>query len=286
MLVSTPGRLLQLLQDQEVNLSQLKVMVLDEADVLLMDQSFPLQPIGQACNTGGTGVTGATSTTNNKKVPTNPVNGATKNDSLRETESPTTSGTQFLFVTATLPDVVIKQITAEFPDVMTLSGPGLHRIAPSIEEVLVDCSGARDQARSSDQVQHNKRKALLHALESFPAERTIVFCNTIDQCRRVENVLQREDRSGKGRSVYSYHGAIDAQTREDNMAAFSMVLLTQPAVLISTDRASRGMDFNKAHVRQASTCVYSPPPLQCMQHLSYDGDGVTLTCIVCCISTG
>lgn len=42
----------------------------------------------------------------------------------------------------------------------------------------------------------NKKNALLKALElnADTCERTIVFCNTIDQCRRVENILQREVR--------------------------------------------------------------------------------------------
>ena len=124
-LVSTPGRLLQLLQKKELDLSALEVMILDEADILLMDESFPLQPIGQAC----------------------------------------TEHTQFLFTTATLPDVVVDQIKSEFPDVMSLRGPGLHRIAPNVDEVLIDCSGAKTQDRSRDQILENKRSALMKVLD-------------------------------------------------------------------------------------------------------------------------
>jgi len=114
---------------------------------------------------------------------------------------------------------------------------------------LIDCSGPRTQERSGDKVFDNKRSALLKALDQrSDAERTIVFCNTIDQCRRVENILRRDDRSSRMRSVYSYHGAIDGVTRERNIAEFSRILLQKPAILICTDRASRGMDFNKAHV--------------------------------------
>ena len=44
------------------------------------------------------------------------------------------------------------------------------------------------------QVFENKRAALLKAIElnANSCERTIVFCNTIEQCRKVENILQRE----------------------------------------------------------------------------------------------
>jgi ATP-dependent RNA helicase DDX18/HAS1 len=116
------------------------------------------------------------------------------------------------------------------------------------DEVLVDCSGAHSQERSGDQVFDNKRSALLQLLSDVAAERTVVFCNTIDQCRRVENALLRQDRDHRMRKVLPYHGAIDAANRDSNLVEFCRPLLEQPAVLISTDRASRGMDFNKAHV--------------------------------------
>lgn len=118
----------------------------------------------------------------------------------------------------------------------------------------MDCSGAHTQERSGDQVFDNKRSALLQLLSDVPAERTVVFCNTIDQCRRVENtLLRRQDhhRDHRARKVLPYHGAIDAATRDSNLVEFCRPLLEQPAVLISTDRASRGMDFNKAHVRSS-----------------------------------
>ncbi len=45
-LVATPGRLLALIERKEISMSDVQALVLDEADVLFMDQSFPLQPIG------------------------------------------------------------------------------------------------------------------------------------------------------------------------------------------------------------------------------------------------
>lgn len=245
MLVATPGRLLHLLKEKEVDLSGVKVMVLDEADVLLMDESFPLQPIGQACGA--------------------------KQAQDREESGDSGVGTQFIFVTATLPDVVVSQIKAEFPEVLTLTGPGLHRVAPSVEEVLVDCSGPNAQRRSLAQVYDNKRSALLRALDASPAERTLVFCNSIEQCRRVENILHRDDRRGADRSVYSYHSAIDPATRAANLREFCRPLLSQPAVMISTDRASRGMDFQAAHVDHVILFDFPQEPSEYLRRVGRTG---------------
>jgi ATP-dependent RNA helicase DDX18/HAS1 len=213
-LVSTPGRLQQLLKRNEICFDDLQAIVMDETDVLFMDETFPLQAIGAAV--------------------------------------PPQSKAQFIFATATLPDIVTEQIALEFPDVVYRMGPGLHRIAPYVEEILVDCSGPKDQVRTPASAFENKRLALLRALESAAPggadQRTLIFCNTIDQCRRVENALRRADRNEQVRAVLAYHGAIDTQQRQDNIREFSRGLLKQPVVLVCTDRASRGMDFDRARV--------------------------------------
>ncbi len=123
-LIGTPGRIVALLKKEAVSFNRLQTVVLDEADVLFTDPSFPLQPLGAAC----------------------PIT------------------TQFVFVTATLPDIVLKQITSEFPSVVELTGPGLHRISPTVEEVLMDCSGPRDQVKSFETAFENKKGALLNVL--------------------------------------------------------------------------------------------------------------------------
>lgn len=76
-LISTPGRIIALMEKEEISFRRVQCCVLDEADVLFMDESFPLQPIGAACP----------------------------------------QDTQFVFVTATLPEIVTEQITREFPGV-------------------------------------------------------------------------------------------------------------------------------------------------------------------------
>ena len=230
-LISTPGRLLALIKRGEISLEKVQTVVLDEADVLFMDQSFPLQPIGAAC----------------------PLSA------------------QFVFTTATLPDIVIDQITAEFPGIKQLSGPGLHRIAPTVEEVLIDCSGPANQERNAETSFENKRLALLRTLEQTESDRTLIFCNTIPQCRLVENALQRADRGGRLRSVYAYHGAIDFKAREENIEEFSKPLLKLPAVLVCTDRASRGMDFARASVDHVILFDFPQEPSEYVRRVGRTG---------------
>lgn len=237
LLVCTPGRLLALLQRDEVSLSSTHTVILDEADILFSDESFPLQPIGAAC----------------------PLS------------------TQFLFTTATLPEAVSRQITSEFPSAVLLSGPGLHRIAATVEETLVDCSGPPTQKRTLEEAFENKRLALLKALEGQlsesgrEADRTIVFCNTIEQCRRVENVLQRADRQSVRRRVFSYHAAIDANAREANFEEFCRPLQQTPVVLICTDRASRGMDFNRSPVDHVILFDFPAEPSEYVRRVGRTG---------------
>ena len=231
-LVSTPGRIISLMDKKEIYFHRCQAVVLDEADVLFMDESFPLQPIGMAAP----------------------------------------EDAQFIFVTATLPDIVTDQITREFPDVKSLKGPGLHRINPSVNEILVDCSAPRNTRGDVIQIaMKNKAMALLKTLEEECAERTIVFCNTINQCREVENFLTRADRNQKLRMVFPYHGAIDALTRERSITEFSRQLLKLPVVLVCTDRASRGLDFEKAPVDHVVLYDFPQEPSEYVRRVGRTG---------------
>jgi ATP-dependent RNA helicase DDX18/HAS1 len=112
LLVTTPGRLLDLLKRKQVQLSDLQTIVLDEVDSLYLDKQQPLEPIAAA-------------------VPTS---------------------TQFLFTSATLPAEMVEKICKEFPEAVQLAGPGLHRVAPQVSETIIDCSGPRTQTKNFDQV--------------------------------------------------------------------------------------------------------------------------------------
>ena len=77
------------------------------------------------------------------------------------------------------------------------------------------------------------------------AARSLVFCNTIESCRRVENALKRADRRGRDRSLLAYHSALPADARRRNLGTFAAASSRKPAVLVCTDRASRGVDFDE-----------------------------------------
>ena len=91
-----------------------------------------------------------------------------------------------------------------------------------------------------DAVFERKRNALSRAMVDENAARTIVFCNSIEQCRRVENILKRDASSGP-MLVLPYHAAVDAKMRDAHKRTFGKPLLETPVVLVCTDRASRGI---------------------------------------------
>ena len=82
---------------------------------------------------------------------------------------------------------------------------------------------------------------------------TLVFCNTIEACRRVENALRRADRRGHAYRLWVYHSAVNAEGRQRALQQFAQPQAQVgadgaplPRLLVCTDRASRGMDFPQA----------------------------------------
>ncbi|XXG84760.1 hypothetical protein AAC387_Pa10g2213 [Persea americana] len=210
-LIATPGRFIFLLQEGFLQLTNLKCAVLDEVDILFGDEGFEqvLQSLIKS--------------------------------------APMT--TQFLFVTATLPVDVYNKLVEIFPDCEVIMGPGMHRTSSGLEELLVDCSGDDVQEKSPDTAFHNKKSALLQLVKEVPVPKTIVFCNKIETCRKVENILRRHDRKGAHVRVLPFHAALTQESRLGNMKEFLSSQSKDLLFLICTDRASRGIDFmNVDHV--------------------------------------
>jgi len=236
-LVATPGRVATFLRTRVANrsnrdnrakhsggagaaldLTHLQSLVLDEVDVLMMDSTFgpQLKTIGVA----------------------------------------TPLDTQFVFVTATLPDHIVTSVKSEFPSASVIKGPGLHRVAPTVREILVDVSvpdgvSNRDAKACFD----IKADELLKALRGNRCDRTLVFCNTVENCRAVENLLKRNDRRNSMHRVGAYHGAMTPDARNAAISKFSERLNTDAAnnqkmasILVCTDRAARGVDFGGSEV--------------------------------------
>jgi ATP-dependent RNA helicase DDX18/HAS1 len=217
LLVCTPGRLrAHLLAEPEpsFSLSLTTHVVLDEADLLFEDEDF-----GETWRV------------------------------LREA-LPDTAGTSF--VTATLPQWLITRVQEELPLTKLLRGESLHRTAAGVQEKLIDCSAGERVRGDGEAGFALKAKALTKELEDSPSDRVMVFCNTIESCRRVENYLRRRDRRGEQYGVDAFHGAIPAEQRKQTLKGFTAPAsrgYEPPRILVCTDRASRGMDFHEvSHV--------------------------------------
>ncbi|CAN0890869.1 DEAD-box ATP-dependent RNA helicase 50 [Linum grandiflorum] len=206
-LIATPGRFLFLIKQGVLKLEDLRCAVLDEIDILFKDDDFEaaLQ--------------------------------------LLINSSPITA--QYLFVTATLPVDVYNKLVEMFPDCTMIMGPSMHRTSVGLEEVLVDCSGDIGAEKTPETAFDNKKSALLQLAEQSPVSKTIIFCNKIETCRKVENVLTRFDRKGVQARVLPFHAALAQESRVANMKEFMKPnhSTEQSLFLVCTDRASRGIDF-------------------------------------------
>ncbi|KAF5736838.1 DEAD-box ATP-dependent RNA helicase 50-like [Tripterygium wilfordii] len=205
-LIATPGRFMFLINEGFLQLTNLKCAVLDEVDILFKDEVFEtaLQCL----------------------MNSSPV------------------ATQYLFVTATLPVDIYNKLVEVFPDCEVIMGPGMHRISPRLEEILVDCSGDAMAAKTPETAFHNKKSALLQLVQQNPVPKTIVFCNKIETCRKVENALKRCDRKGTSMQVLPFHAALAQESRIGNLKEFTKSLSGEESLfLVCTDRASRGIDF-------------------------------------------
>jgi ATP-dependent RNA helicase DDX18/HAS1 len=266
LVVATPGRLSEHVRAGGLSLSSLRTVVLDEADVLLGEEA------------SSSGLDGAGPSAFSDQV-----------TPLRELAPPDAA---FVLVTATLPEPTWERVAREFPGIAPVLGPGLHRTAPGVEQVLIDCSspdekkggeasssgkeGEEEEPRNAETAYLRKADALLKVLSAHPASHTVVFCNRVETCRRIENMINRKLK--QSHLALPYHAAVERRAREGALAAFtgsssggggggggggrgggasggaaaataattaaSSSSLSSPKklVLVATDRASRGLD--------------------------------------------
>ena len=205
--VGTPGRVARLIEEGKMLTDDVDAVVLDECDVLLGENFEFAEQVA-------------------------PIRNATK------------PGTQFVLVTATIPDDVLRQLKDFFEsDIRVVQGPGLHRPAAGMIERLIDCSGGDvfdDQSGF-----YRKFKALLDLLDVDKADRTLLFCNKIDTCRKIENFLTRADRDGDKYKILPYHAALSREQQQANLREFIRSPSKTPHILVCTDRASRGLDASR-----------------------------------------
>lgn len=205
-LIATPGRFMFLVKEEFLQLTNIKCVILDEVDILFNDEDFEL--------------------------------------ALQSLVNSAPVTMQYLFVTATLPVEIYNKLVETFPDCEVIMGPGMHRTSPGLEEILIDCSGDDNSEKTPDTAFLNKKNALLRLVEESPVEKTIVFCNKIETCRKVENALKRFDRKGICTRVLPFHSALEQESRLTNIKEFrSFPAKNISLFLVCTDRASRGIDF-------------------------------------------
>ncbi|EOA29927.1 hypothetical protein CARUB_v10013021mg [Capsella rubella] len=206
-LIATPGRFMYLMNEGILGLSNLRCAILDEVDILFGDDEFEaaLQSL---------------------------IN-----------SSPVTA--QYLFVTATLPLEIYNKLVEVFPDCEVVMGPRVHRVSNALEEFLVDCSGDDNAEKTPETAFQNKKTALLQIIEENPVSKTIIFCNKIETCRKVENIFKRVDRKERQLHVLPFHAALSQESRLKNMKEFTSSQPEENSLfLVCTDRASRGIDFS------------------------------------------
>ena len=218
-LISTPGRLSTILRTKNagLDLSAVTSVVLDEVDFLLVDETFgpQLRAVGVAVNGSGG------------------------------------DGPQFVFVTATLPEDVLASIKEEFGGITEIRGPGLHRVAKAVHQTLVDVSVPASSNRDKAACFDIKVTEMQKALRTRRCAKTLIFCNTVETCRDVENVLRRKDRKGSRSKVWAYHNALSPEVRNSNLRSFSTSSSGgdgAESILVCTDRAARGVDFDSSPV--------------------------------------
>ncbi|KAF3611055.1 hypothetical protein DY000_02051262 [Brassica cretica] len=206
-LIATPGRFTYLMNEGILGLSNLRCAILDEVDILFGDEEFE--------------------------------------SALQNLISSSPVTAQYLFVTATLPLEIYNKLVEVFPDCEVVMGPRVHRVSNALEEVLVDCSGDDYAEKTPETAFQNKKAALLQIIEENPVAKTIIFCNKIETCRKVENIFKRLDRNERQLHVLPFHAALAQGARLTNMEEFTSSHPEDHSLfLVCTDRASRGIDFS------------------------------------------
>lgn len=105
-------------------------------------------------------------------------------------------------------------------------------------EQLVDCSGGTDFTLEGGT--RRKLDAMWKVLQQHEVPRTIVFCNKIETCRKLENFISRHAGKGTQIDALAYHAGLTSTARAANLSTFLRPpQLTEPRrILVCTDRCA------------------------------------------------
>ncbi|KYR00817.1 ATP-dependent RNA helicase [Tieghemostelium lacteum] len=221
-LISTPGTLIKLIEEEEIFFSKLQHLVIDEADSMFTVGKGFDEEIKQIVK---------------------PLESRFKN---RKSEGfPPLNA---IVCSATLTEPLMKVINEFFPNIQKYSTPTIHRSINSLVQKFIDIKGGGD-----------KHAALLHAIttgqkitkknnndneinlendstiKQQAQKRILIFCNSPNSCRSTEYLLTENDYNAT-----SLHGEIPAKRRNANWKEF---LNGDKNILVCTDIVSRGMDI-------------------------------------------
>jgi superfamily II DNA/RNA helicase len=198
-LVSTPGALQEHLKDSTIAFSQCRHIVLDEADTLL-DRGFAPEI---------------------QKM----VHGA------RESAKVNKHSFNALFVSATLPKTLVRLLNKDFPDLDTLTTPGLHHAIARVHQSFLKIDSST-----------TKQNLLLEVLklDVVKSPRILIFRNTRKGCELLTSFLK--SRQYDAQMVTSETRAEDRAEIWSSFKAFGNVEKEGCKILVATDLASRGMD--------------------------------------------
>ena len=237
LLVSTPGRLLAYIDGGLVSLSQLRTVVLDEADVLL------------AGATDGGFKDDCTRLIKLAKA-------AAANTSLASrvafSSSSSSSSLLFVLLAASVPRSLRSFLPSMFPRLLDLSSHQLHTLPPSVRLSFIPVHAGNKLDRLIAVV----RDIVTSTLQPPPS--VLLFCNSLGSCRVVlaaltlhfqQQPLPQHIAARYAHSlVLAHHGDLPGQLRTSNLRAFRD---GECAVLVVTDLLSRGLDLPQlTHVLQ------------------------------------
>jgi len=181
--VGTPGRIQKLLRRRSLNLDEVSMVVLDEADRML-DMGFI--------------------------------------DQIEDIMDYVPEKRQTLCFSATFPDEIraLSQSVMNKPVEITVES---HHTAAVISQKFYEINPAE------------RARAVLSILAENQPESVLIFCNTKDSCRRVENELKNA-----GLSSLALHGDLEQKERTETLIRFAN---GSCRILVATDVAARGLDI-------------------------------------------
>lgn len=267
--IATPGRLISLLNERKLKLSQVSCVVADEADVLFAaNRQHELTQTSQ---------------------PARASQGDTRRDKRgdkgfwRDMDRILTpildrvdrgKPCQFIMVSASLTFDSTSMMKKLFPQALRIDATTVHKVPATLKQRFIDVEkdkmevlvkvldaqktqGRKQQAKPGLPASMIPQMGEAHDMaipstphhlfaadeEAFTSRAslppTMVFCNTVQSCRAVEHHLAQ-----LGFLSVSYHGDIPNQTRGQNFAAFAdqAGVFRERNIMVCTDIAARGLD--------------------------------------------